>query len=134
MADADTGGDILGMASRPNFNPEDIDEYLKGEDMALYNKAIQVAYPPGSLFKIVVLLTALEENMDFQNKLFYCKGYEEINDTVIKCNNIHGHGYLGLNEAFSKSCNSAFIQLGRELGSNKIIDMARKLGFGEKLI
>ncbi len=48
------------------FNPEDIDEYLKGEDMALYNKAIQVAYPPGSLFKIVVLLTALEEIWTFK--------------------------------------------------------------------
>ena len=126
-------GDILAMASRPNFNPEDIDEYFKREDMALYNKAIQAAYPPGSLFKVVVLLATLEENMDFQNRLFYCKGYEEINDVTMKCNNIHGHGYLDLNEAFSKSCNSVFIQLGRELGSEKIIDMAKRLGFGEKV-
>lgn len=130
---AHTDGDILAMASRPNFNPEDIDEYFNRDDMTLYNKAIQVAYPPGSLFKIVVLLAALEENIDFQNRLFYCKGYEKINDTTIKCNNIYGHGYLELNEAFSKSCNSAFIQIGRELGGKKIIDMAKKLGFGEKI-
>ena len=66
------------LASRPNFNQEDIDEYLNRDDMALYNKAVQVAYPPGSLFKIVVLLAALEENIDYINKTFYCKGYEEI--------------------------------------------------------
>ena len=132
VTDVDTG-DILAMVSRPNFNQEDIDEYFDREDMALYNKAIQVAYPPGSLFKIVVLLTALEENMNIQDELFYCRGYEKINDIAIKCNNIYGHGYLTLKEGFSKSCNSVFIQLGQELGSKKIMDMSRRLGFGDKI-
>ena len=132
VTDIDTG-DILAMVSRPNFDQDDIDKYFNREDMALYNKAIQVAYPPGSLFKIVVLLTALEENMNIQDKLFYCKGYEEINDITIKCSNIYGHGYLTLKEAFSKSCNSAFIQLGQELGSEKIMAMSRRLGFSDKI-
>jgi len=132
VTDVDTG-DILAMVSRPNFDQEDIDKYFNREDMALYNKAIQVAYPPGSLFKIVVLLTALEEDINIQDKLFYCRGYEEINDITIKCSNIYGHGYLTLKEAFSKSCNSAFIQLGQKLGSEKIMAMSRRLGFGDKI-
>ena len=126
-------GDIVAMASRPNFNQEDIDEYLNREDMVLYNKAVQVAYPPGSLFKTIVLLAALEEDISYVNKTFYCKGYEKINNTTIKCNNTRGHGYITLKEAFSKSCNSAFIQLGQELGSHKIINMAKQLGFGQKV-
>lgn len=132
VADISTG-DIMAMASRPNFNQEDIDEYFNREDMALYNKAIQVAYPPGSLFKIVVLLTALEEDIGVQDRLFYCNGQEEINDIIIKCNNINGHGYITLDEAFSKSCNSVFIQLGRDLGGEKIMEMSRRLGFDNKI-
>lgn len=132
VADVKTG-EIRALASRPNFQQEDIDEYLNRKDMVLYNKAIQVAYPPGSLFKLVVLLTALEENFDYLNRTFYCKGYEEIGNITIKCNNVEGHGYIGLKEAFSKSCNSAFIQLGQQLGSIKIIHMAKKLGLGKKI-
>ncbi len=131
VADIKTG-DILAMASRPNFNQEDIEGYLRGDDMALYNKAIQVAYPPGSLFKIVVLLAALEESPDYIYKDYYCKGYEEIKNLTISCNRINGHGNISLKNAFAKSCNSVFIQLGKDLGAEAIINMAKKLGFGEK--
>lgn len=92
-----------------------------------------MAYPPGSLFKLIVLLTALEENYDYVSKTFYCKGYEEIGNVIIKCNNEEGHGFIDIKGAFSKSCNSAFIQLGQQLGSKNIIDMAIKLGFGNKV-
>lgn len=132
VADVESG-DIMAMASRPNFNQYEIDEYLEREDMVLYNKAIQVANPPGSLFKTVVLAAALEEDISYMDKIFYCRGYEQLNSVTIKCNNINGHGYIGLKDAFSKSCNSAFIQLGQEIGSTKIIHMANKLGFGEKI-
>ncbi|HSH36769.1 MAG TPA: penicillin-binding transpeptidase domain-containing protein [Schnuerera sp.] len=132
VADVKTG-DIKALASRPDFQQSDVDEYLNRDDMVLYNKAIQVAYPPGSLFKLIVLSTALEDNIHNLSKTFYCKGYEEIGNVIIKCNNIEGHGHIGLKEAFSKSCNSAFIQLGQQLGSVKIIEMAKKLGFGDKV-
>lgn len=132
VADVETA-DILAMVSRPNFDQDDIDKYLNREDMALYNKAVQVGYPPGSLFKLVVLLTALEEDIKYSNNKFYCNGYEKIDNIIINCNNRKGHGHITLKEAFSKSCNSAFIQLGQELGSKKIIDMANRLGFGKRL-
>src|SRR5690606_17446340 len=110
-----------------------MEKHLHDDDMTLYNKAIQAKYPPGSLFKIIVLLTALEEDLDYLDKTFYCKGYEELGKIRISCNNTEGHGYLTLKEAFSKSCNSVFIQIGKELGSQKIINMAKRLGFGSTI-
>ncbi|HHV45528.1 MAG TPA: hypothetical protein GXX53_01265 [Tissierellia bacterium] len=132
VADVETG-DIMALASRPNFNQRSIEEYLEREDMTLYNKAIQVGYPPGSLFKTVVLLAALEDNLEYLDKSFYCNGYEKIGEVVIKCNKTEGHGHIDINEAFSLSCNSAFIQLGKEVGSKKIMDMAKRLGFGNRI-
>ena len=126
-------GDIVAMASRPNFDQDNIDAYLYKDNMELYNKAIQVSYPPGSLFKIVVLLSALESEPDIVNQVFYCKGYEKLNEVIIKCNVEEGHGYISLRDAFSKSCNSTFIQIGQKIGSKKIIDMAYRLGFGESV-
>ena len=124
-------GEILGLASRPNFNQDNIIAYLNKEDMALYNKAIQVSYPPGSIFKIVVLLAALEENISIVNKEFYCNGIEVLNNTNIKCTGIHGN--ISLKDGFAKSCNSVFIQLGKEIGAKAIINMAKRLGLGDKV-
>ncbi len=124
-------GKILAMASRPNFKQDEIYEYLNRSDMALYNKAIQVSYPPGSIFKLVVLITALESEMEFENREYVCNGYEEINGVKIKCTGVHE--ILNLDEAFYKSCNSVFIQLSKELGGRAIIDTAKRLGLGEKI-
>ena len=132
VADMESG-EILALASRPSFNQKNIEDYLNRKDMSLYNKAIQVSYPPGSIFKIVVSLAALEENLDFLNRDYYCNGYEKINNVVIKCNNSNGHGKIDLREGFAKSCNSIFIQIGKEIGAKKIIEMAQKLGFGQKM-
>lgn len=132
VADVETA-EILGLASRPNFDQGTIEDFLFNEDMVLYNKAIQVAYPPGSIFKIVVLLAALEEDPEFINRMFYCRGYDLVNNSPIKCSNINGHGSISLKDGFAKSCNSVFIQMGKEIGADKVIDMAKKLGFGEKV-
>ncbi len=129
VAEVETGK-ILAMASRPNFHQDNIQEYLQNRDMALYNKAIQVGYPPGSLFKIIVLQTALEDNIELEHK-YTCKGYEEINGVRIKCTGVHGE--ITLEEAFYKSCNSVFIQIGKELGGEKIIHTAQRLGFGDRV-
>ena len=132
VADVESG-EILALTSRPNFNQNNMEEYLNGSDMNLYNKAIQVSYPPGSIFKIIVLLAALEKDESYINHNFYCKGYEEIGDLKVKCNNIYGHGKISLKDGFSKSCNSVFIQIGKDIGAEKIIEMATKLGLGEKV-
>ncbi len=124
-------GEILSLVSRPNFNQENIEDYFTRKDRALYNKAIQLSYPPGSIFKIIVFLAAMEEDMDFLNREFYCKGYERISGNETKCSGVHGR--INIMDGFAKSCNSVFIQIGKEIGSEKIINMAKKLGFGEKI-
>lgn len=128
VVEVDTGK-VLALASRPNYDQEKIESYLDTKDMTLYNKAIQVGYPPGSIFKTVVLLTAIEENL-LDNE-YYCKGYEDIKNIRIKCTDVHES--INLKEGFEKSCNSVFIQLGSKLGSKKIIEMAERLNFGSKI-
>lgn len=130
VADANEGG-ILATASRPNFKQDEIFKYMDTYDASLYNKSVQVGYPPGSVFKIVVLLAALEYDFEITNREFSCNGYENIENLRIRCSATHNS--LNLKEAFSKSCNSTFIQLGKEIGSDRILNMARKLNFGEKI-
>ncbi|MBF8984789.1 peptidoglycan glycosyltransferase [Lutibacter sp. B2] len=127
-------GDVLAMVSRPNFDPNNVASYLKNNSKELYNKAIQIAYPPGSIFKIIVAAAALESNEIDENNEYDCIGYEEIEGTKIKCGSYKtgGHGKLNLKEAFSKSCNSYFIQLGEKIGGEKILEMAEKFGLGAK--
>lgn len=126
-------GDILVMVSRPNINQNDIEINFNSNKMDFYNKAIEVSYPPGSIFKTVVLLAALEENSINLDDTYMCLGYEDLGSFQIRCNKTDGHGEITAYEAFSESCNSAFIQIGKKIGAKKIIDMAQKLGFEKKV-
>jgi len=125
-------GEILAMASRPNYNPDNVADYLDSKNKELFNRAIQISYPPGSIFKIVVLAAVLEEGLVSVDEEFFCNGYEEFGDIKIKCSSYDkgGHGVINLQDAFSQSCNSVFIQLGKAVGGEKIIEMAEKMGFG----
>lgn len=124
-------GEILALASRPNFDPERVEDYLSDKNSALRNKTIWGEYPPGSIFKIVVVLAALEDNPYIINKNFLCNGFEEINGVRMNCNGVHE--FQTLKDAFSNSCNSTFIQIGKEIGGEKIIEMSKRLGFGSKI-
>lgn len=129
-----SSGDILACANFPSYNPNDISEHLASQNDELFNRAIQVGYPPGSIFKIIVAASALETGVINEDTSFMCNGYEEINGVRIKCSAYEkgGHGILTLKEAFSKSCNSAFIQLGLMTGGDNILEMSRKFGLGKK--
>lgn len=128
-------GEILALVSRPNYNPNSIVNHIKSDGDELYNKAIQMAFPPGSIFKIVLAAEAIEKKIIKLDDVFYCNGYEAIENVKIKCsahknaNNIK----ITFKEAFAQSCNSAFIQLGQMLDVNNIIDMARRLNLCSKV-
>ncbi|MDF3003443.1 MAG: peptidoglycan glycosyltransferase, partial [Bacillota bacterium] len=96
------------------------------------NKVTQSLYPPGSIFKIIVAAAALESGVVTEDSQFFCKGYEEINGIRINCSKEEGHGEINLRDAFAKSCNSAFIQIGQMTGAESIIEMAKAFGIGEK--
>ncbi len=127
-------GDVLACANYPSYNPNNISEYLKSENEEFFNRAVQVGYPPGSIYKIIVAAAALESGATDEEEYFDCIGYEEINGIRIRCSSYEkgGHGRLSLMESFSKSCNSAFIQLGIKTGSDKILEMSKEFGLGEK--
>lgn len=127
-------GDILASASCPIYNPYEIANYLESEDMEFINKVTQGQYPPGSIFKIVVAAAALEEGLVALDTPFVCNGYEVINGIRINCNKEDGHGAIDFRQAFGKSCNSAFIQLGQKVGAEKIVAMAERFGYGKKVL
>jgi len=133
ITDVNTG-EILSMASRPTFNPNDMKNHLQSTGDELYNKAVQMTFPPGSIFKIVLAAEALEKGLVDPEELFYCNGIETVGNQEIKCTSLAngGNGEINLETAFAKSCNSTFVQLGRRIGAENIIKMAKRLGLGEK--
>ena len=147
-------GDILAMASYPNYNlnePYTPNESLattydslssdeKGE--ALYkmwaNKSVAETYEPGSVFKVITSSVALEENITTTDKAndFYCKGYEEFEDTSsgtlkIKCWSANPHGSQTLRKALGNSCNPAFMQLGKRIGASTLYKYYNAFGLFE---
>lgn len=134
VADVDTG-DILAMASRPNFELNNMAKYLESTEENFINKAIAKTYPPASLFKIVVMVAALKENLVDLEEKFTCTGVEVLADVETKCKAHEDgeRGELDIYEAFEESCNSTFIQLGKRIGKQKIIEVAKEFGFGEKI-
>ncbi len=135
VADADTG-EILALASSPTFNPNRISDYIGQDSDCLINKPVQGAYPPGSVFKLVVAAAALENNICDADKKFTCEGEIEIEGVKIACSTAPegGHGEIDMYEATAKSCNCYYVQLGELVGYEKIISMARQLGLGEKVL
>lgn len=128
-----TSGDIVAMASRPSFNQSDVSKDLESSDENFFNKAMRLSYNPGSIFKIVVLLSALENDLVDLDEKFICSGSEEAYGVFFQCNKKEGHGEITLEEGFAHSCNSVFIQLGKRLGGQRIVTTAKKLGLGQEV-
>lgn len=134
VLDVRTGG-VAAMACTPGFDPNHIGEHMQEEGDELVNKATQGEYPPGSVFKIAVAAAAIEEGISADTSLS-CSGSTDAGGTVIGCETggESGHGDITFEEAFACSCNSFFVQLGKKLGSRKIIETAKKLHLGEKAL
>ncbi len=126
-------GDILAMASSPDFDPNNVGNYLKSTQDELMNKAI-TAYDFGSIFKTVVAAAAIENNLVDLNETFQCEGEIEVNNSIMKCStySTHEDRPLTFKEAFALSCNTTFIKVGMRVGAEKILEMAKRMGYGEK--
>ena len=134
-------GAILAMASTPSFDPnnfrtDDGEEYISSllTDVAkpFMNKTIEGLYPPGSTFKIVVALAALESGAITPKEKVFCPGYWEYGDHKYHCWEKHGHGYVDLYGALKHSCDIYFYQLALRIGIDAIKSMALKLGLNQK--
>lgn len=134
-------GNILAMASSPsfdanNFKTDDGEEYIASllSDVAkpFMNKTIEGLYPPGSTFKIVVALAALESGAISPKEKVFCPGFWEYGDHKYHCWEKHGHGYVDLYGALKHSCDIYFYQLALKIGIDAIKHMALKLGLNQK--
>lgn len=123
-------GDILAVASRPNYNQNLIADYLdtsSGKE-AFNNRAFEFFYP-GSVFKVLVASAVLEENLVKPEEKFLCTGKYTLNTGLsIGCWETKGHEALNFIEGFANSCNPVFIEAGLRLGRDKILDYGDKFG------
>ncbi|MCB1088356.1 MAG: hypothetical protein KDM63_15010, partial [Verrucomicrobiae bacterium] len=134
-------GDILVMASYPQFNPNDFIPSISQEAYAkltndpekpLLSRAFRGAYPPASTFKVSVALAALEERVISENSLYNCPTTWSIGDVVMRNWNKDPEGSMNVVGALARSCNTWFYEVGTQTGSDPVTLMARRLGLGEK--
>ncbi len=133
-------GDILAIVSAPSFDPnifssDDAEEYidtLRGNFAKPFmNKVVEGLYPPGSTFKIVVALAALEAGALSPREKIYCPGHWEYGNHKYHCWEDKGHGYVDLAAALAHSCDVYFYQIALRIGIDAIKQMAVKLGLTE---
>jgi penicillin-binding protein 2 len=132
-------GDVLALASAPTFNPNSFvrgisaTEYnalLEDPYRPLPNKASQGIYPPGSTFKMVTALAALENGLIQLDDTFTCRGFVEVSARRFHCWSRGGHGKVDLVRSLRESCDVYYYELSQLVGIEKIAAMARKLGLG----
>jgi penicillin-binding protein 2 len=129
---------LISMVSMPSFNPEIFnndklkkklwEKIATDETHPLINKGISGLYSPGSTFKVVVALAALELGIIDQNTKIFCNGGHQVGNRFYHC--LHYHGYMNVHEAITKSCNSFFYALAKKMDIGFLEKISRSLGFG----
>ncbi len=105
---------------------------LSDTDLPLYNRTIQALYPPGSTFKMLTSLAALESGSFDPDKKIYCDGTYTIGNEgrIFHCWKPHGHGWVDFKQALAESCDVYFYQVGSDVGPEAIEEMAKRFGLG----
>lgn len=134
-------GEILGLVSSPSFDPNkfangisyaDWTAITRQKNMPMLNRALQSQYPPGSTFKIITAIAALEEGIIDTTTEKYCKGRMNYGKWNYNCWKKKGHGSVNLHKALVESCDVYFYEVGRQLGIDKIYEYALKFGLGRE--
>ncbi|KGP84900.1 MULTISPECIES: stage V sporulation protein D [unclassified Paenibacillus] len=124
-------GEILGMASRPGYEPADYQQYPA--DVYNRNLPIWMTYEPGSTFKIITLAAALEEKkVNLTQDQFYDPGFVEVGGARLRCWKKGGHGSQTFLQVVENSCNPGFVALGQRLGKESLFSYIKDFGFGTK--
>jgi len=132
-------GDLLAIASSPSYDPNKFVRGISVPDYAflrdndhrpLASKTVQDAYPPGSTFKMITALAALEEGIVTAEDTVHCAGHLEVSDRKFHCWKPSGHGHMNLEQSLRESCDVYYYELALKVGIEKISEMAKKLGLG----
>ena len=134
VIDPETGA-ILAMASSPTYDAGDVESILSGggDSSALYNRATQALYSPGSTFKIVSLTTALENNVATEQSVYSAPSTLEIGGGEVTNFNGASYGDITLERATELSANTVFAQLGTEIGSEGLVNSSEEFGFNQEI-
>ncbi len=141
VLDVETGATMV-QASTPSFDPNNFTDGLSetewrtladDERAPLRNKAIAGEYAPGSTFKMIVALAALEMGVIDASTSFFCSGSLTLGDGKFHCWKRQGHGHTDLGKGIAESCDVYFYQLARRVGIDRIAEMATRFGLGEDL-
>ena len=134
-------GEVLSIVSVPAFDPNGFNvgldakswkALIENPDAPLNNKAISGQYAPGSTYKLVVMLAALEHGISPDHNVF-CAGFTELGNQRFHCWHKHGHGLVSMIDAMRESCDVYFYELALKLGVDRIAETARKCGLGKTL-
>jgi penicillin-binding protein 2 len=134
-------GEILAMASTPAFDPNDfvpsiprgVWKHLQEDPgLPLFNRAVQGRYAPGSTFKPITAIAALQGGGVNPEETYACSGVFQLGKMRLRCWNTYGHGNIALRKAIEQSCNAYFCHLGHTIGYDAIHGEAQKLGLGRR--
>ena len=132
-------GNIRAITSAPAFDPN---LFVRGISVAdwtgltddiyrpLAAKAVQGTYPPGSTFKMITALAALEDGVVEPEETVYCPGFLEVADVRFHCWRRAGHGNMNLHESLKQSCDCYYYDICQRVGIDKMAAMARRFGLG----
>ncbi len=134
-------GDILALVSKPGYNNNLFVQgighqkwlnLLANKKHPLQNRAIQCAYPPGSVFKLVMACCNLHHGLVSIQKKYYCPGFYQLGNRRFNCWKERGHGWMNLRTAIKESCDVYFYKLGEKMGVDCISNFAQQYGFNQK--
>ena len=134
-----TNGDIICCASAPSFDPNlfvrgishtEYNALTENDHRPLANKTVSGAYPPGSTFKVVTGLAALEAGLTTPETKVSCPGHIEFGERRFHCWKRSGHGSVNFERSLAESCDVYYYDMAQKVGIEKIAEMGRKLGLG----
>lgn len=135
-------GEVLAFVSRPTFDPalfargitsDEWRELIDNSRRPMTNKALRGQYPPGSTFKMIVALAALEAGVVTPATTFNCSGSFQLNKNYeYRCWKKNGHGQVDLHKAIKESCDVWFYRVGLETGIDRISSAATRMGLGHE--
>ncbi len=132
-------GDLRAVSSSPTFDPNlfvrgisvaDYRALIENTYRPLADKSVQGTYPPGSTFKMITAMAALEEGLVGPDDTVHCPGFMEISGRRFHCWSRRGHGHVDLKESLKESCDVYYYDLALKVGINKISAMANRFGLG----
>lgn len=133
-------GEILAMANKPDFNPnkpyEGAENFegntIKDKIQKMWrNRSVSDTFEPGSIFKVITAIAALEEGTGGGSETYNCGGSTVVLNRTIKCWKRTGHGTESFADIIKNSCNVGFIEVGKKLGKEKLNEYIKKFGFGK---